>query len=86
MIDAAVVAGRRELPPARHSYFGFVDCSEGHPVPATKKIRRSPRGATHISRKSASQNKIATKRLRFRVLSTSIYATRRLHNESVRPR
>ena len=29
MIDAAVVAGRRELPPAGHSYFGFVDSSGG---------------------------------------------------------
>lgn len=29
MIDAAVIAGRRELPPAGHSYFGFVDPSGG---------------------------------------------------------
>ena len=28
-IDAAVIGGRRELPPAGHSYFGFVDPSGG---------------------------------------------------------
>ena len=29
LIEAAVVAGRRELPPASHGYFGFVDPSGG---------------------------------------------------------